>query len=183
MGRRSLSQRRSGDFALYPLVGKAADAYILDFLGRLLAAGLWYSFLPPILYTFAAQIGPLAALLDRYSTGRVPFPCAANYGESKMTNRSKPGHHVTLLNFRRFVGSATKRGPIFQCDTKTDNYLTKTGQKNLGDHALITAFGGPACLPVFVFDICRVDRAFFPGRLFVEHGDKIDGIFSIVGVQ
>ena len=100
-----------------------------------------------------------------------------------MTNRSKPGHHVTLLNYRRFRGFAIERGPVFQCDTKTDNYLTKTDQKNLGNHALATAFGGPACLPVLVFDIRRVDRSFFPGCLLVEHGDKIDGIFPIVGVQ
>jgi len=101
-----------------------------------------------------------------------------------MTNRSKPGHHVTLLNYRRFRGFAIERGPVFQCDTKTDNYLTKTDQKILGDHSLSAAFcGGPAGLLEVAFGICRVDRAFFPGRLFVEHGDKIDGIFSIVGVQ
>ena len=80
-------------------------------------------------------------------------------------------------------GMAAAKNRRFQFCTKTDNYLTKTGQKNLGDHALATAFGGPACLPVLVFDIRRVDRSFFPGCLLVEHGDKIDGIFSIVGVQ
>lgn len=100
-----------------------------------------------------------------------------------MTNRSKPGHHVTLLNFRRFRGFATERGPVFQYDTKTDNYLTKTDQKNLSNPAPITAFGGPACLLVLVFDICRVDRAFFPGRLFIEHRDNVNGTFSIVRVQ
>ena len=100
MGRRSLSQRRSGDFALYPLVGKAADAYILDFLGRLLAAGLWYSFLPPILYTFAAQIRTLAALLDRYLHDRGAWSRSKKTSGGKGTNRTNHRDAVPLPYFQ-----------------------------------------------------------------------------------